>query len=415
MERVRFRLKEKIMKLFNRLLALVAAFALAFSLAACNKDDEETNENLVGWAFEYKEEDVAEEDLTEGGKTKYLVIDGLFLADGTAVSVTKEDFEAVTVAMNDSIVVADLNDKDEKQYGNADKDGKQALKTKTLSFADYDHVEIAEDAFTNQKFIGGVEIGSAVTKIGAAAFSGCSNLKSMVLPFVGTSVDAVNGGKVLGSLFGTVEADGCTAVEMSYNASGKTSYYIPSSLETIKVKGAAGYELPRYAFNKISTLKTVEVANAAKIGASAFAGCTALTKFTVTSSVTEIGDYAFSGCSALTRIDFTAASALTKIGQNAFENCTKLGYGKSYQLVIPASVTEIGAFAFYKCTSLKSIDISKLNVVEESCFFGCSVLETVVLKNGATLKVCSFADCEKLDKSSLAAYSPVDEGAFGNK
>ena len=75
------------MKLFSRLLALVAALSLAFSLAACNNSDDETNENLVGWAFEYKEEDVAEEDLTEGGKTKYLVISGLFLADGTAVPV----------------------------------------------------------------------------------------------------------------------------------------------------------------------------------------------------------------------------------------------------------------------------------------------------------------------------------------
>lgn len=403
------------MKLFSRLLALVAALSLAFSLAACNNSDDETNENLVGWAFEYKEEDVAEEDLTEGGKTKYLVISGLFLADGTAVSVNEEDFEAVTVTMNDGITVADLNDKDEKQYAEADKDGKQALKTKTISFADYDHVEIAEDAFTNQKFIGGVEIGAAVTKIGAASFAGCSNLKSMVLPFVGTSADAVNGGKVLGSLFGTVEADGCTSVEMSYNTSGKTSYYLPDSLETVTVKGATGYELPRYAFNKIATLKTVVVENAVKIGASAFAGCTALTDFAVASTVTEIGDSAFSGCSALIRVDFSAASALTKIGQKAFENCTKLGYGKSYQVVIPASVTELGAYAFYKCTSLKSVDVSNLSVIEEACFYGCSTLETVVLKNGAVLKVCSFADCEKLEKSSLDAYSPVNEGAFGNE
>ena len=384
------------MKLFSRLLALVAALSLAFSLAACNNSDDETNENLVGWAFEYKEEDVAEEDLTEGGKTKYLVISGLFLADGTAVSVNEEDFEAVTVTMNDGITVADLNDKDEKQYAEADKDGKQALKTKTISFADYDHVEIAEDAFTNQKFIGGVEIGA-------------------VLPFVGTSADAVNGGKVLGSLFGTVEADGCTSVEMSYNTSGKTSYYLPDSLESVTVKGATGYELPRYAFNKIATLKTVVVENAVKIGASAFAGCTALTDFAVASTVTEIGDSAFSGCSALIRVDFSAASALTKIGQKAFENCTKLGYGKSYQVVIPASVTELGAYAFYKCTSLKSVDVSNLSVIEEACFYGCSTLETVVLKNGAVLKVCSFADCEKLEKSSLDAYSPVNEGAFGNE
>ena len=64
-----------------------------------------------------------------------------------------------------------------------------------------------------------------------------------------------------------------------------------------------------------------------------------------TYSVTSIGDYAFYNCSSLTSI--TIPNSVTSIGSGAFSFCSKLT-----SVTIPNSVTSIGDAAFYSCSSL---------------------------------------------------------------
>ena len=65
-------------------------------------------------------------------------------------------------------------------------------------------------------------------------------------------------------------------------------------------------------------------------------------------SVTSIGNYAFWLCSSLTGI--TIGNGVTSIGEWAFRGCSSLP-----SITIPDSVTSIGDYAFYECTSLTSI------------------------------------------------------------
>ena len=91
-----------------------------------------------------------------------------------------------------------------------------------------------------------------------------------------------------------------------------------------------------------------------EIGGFAFSGCTGLKSVIIPSSVRKIGGGAFNGCTSLKSV--TIPSSVTKIEYNTFRECTGL---KS--VTIPSSVTEIGYNAFFGCTGLKSITVDKNN------------------------------------------------------
>jgi hypothetical protein len=73
-----------------------------------------------------------------------------------------------------------------------------------------------------------------------------------------------------------------------------------------------------------------------------------VTNLIIPDSVTSIGEYAFYGCSSLTSV--TIGNGVTSIGRSAFSYCRKLT-----NITIPDSVTYIGDSAFAGCSSLTSI------------------------------------------------------------
>ncbi len=147
-------------------------------------------------------------------------------------------------------------------------------------------VRIAENAFYYQNNVSAVIIPDTVTSIGALAFAGCSNLKSVTF------------------------SAGLTVIEQgAFEASGLTALSFPSS-------------------SKLTT-----------IGAQAFAACEALASVAFPASLVEIGDAAFEGCTALTAV--TLPANLVSVGTLAFRNCSALA-----SLTVPANVTAIGDYAF---------------------------------------------------------------------
>ena len=66
---------------------------------------------------------------------------------------------------------------------------------------------------------------------------------------------------------------------------------------------------------------------------------------TIPNSVTSIGTYAFYDCSSLTSV--TIPNSVTSIGEYAFCGCSSLT-----SVTIPNSVTSIGDSAFYGCSDL---------------------------------------------------------------
>lgn len=176
-----------------------------------------------------------------------------------------------------------------------------------------------------------------VTDITYGAFSGCSVLKSITLPFIGKCA-AVNEGETqypLGYIFGKEPYVGSMLTEQyNSNSSSKASYYIPSSLTSVTVtQGNITYG----AFYNCANLTNISIPQGAtEIGAEAFRGCTGLKEIVIPESVHTINSYAFRGCSAITSV------------------------------TIPENVTKIGNFAFYYCTALEEIRFNAISVEDLS-------------------------------------------------
>ena len=105
----------------------------------------------------------------------------------------------------------------------------------------------------------------------------------------------------------------------------------------------------------------------------AFSKCNKLKTIVIPDSVTSIGAWAFSSCSSLTSI--TIPDSVTSIGNSAFYNCSNL-----MSITIPDSVTSIGEEAFRDCYSLTSVTIgNSVTSIGNYAFSGCYNLTSIIV------------------------------------
>ena len=121
-----------------------------------------------------------------------------------------------------------------------------------------------------------------------------------------------------------------------------------------------------------------------------------LTAVVIPDSVTSIGDWAFYDCSSLTSI--TIPDSVTSIGDYAFYDCSSLT-----SVTIGNSVTSIGERAFRYCSSLTSISIPDgVTSIGGSAFEGCSSLTSITIPDSVTsIGDSTFSSCRNLTKITL--------------
>ncbi|WP_301425345.1 leucine-rich repeat domain-containing protein [Bacteroides caecimuris] len=143
---------------------------------------------------------------------------------------------------------------------------------RSISYPTYATVYITYgySPFYNKKTIKNITFGKYFKDIPSYAFSGCSNIESLILPD-------------------------------SLATLGSNAFYGCSSLSSIDIPNSATFT---------------------SIGELAFGGCSALTSISIPSSVTSIGNKAFYHCTALTSISIP--SSVTSIGESAFYDCSSL-------------------------------------------------------------------------------------------
>lgn len=118
-------------------------------------------------------------------------------------------------------------------------------------------------------------------------------------------------------------------------------------------------------------------------------------------SVTKIGANAFAGCSKLQRIELPA---VTELGDCAFRNCSALT-----EITIPASVRSIGKETFAECFALQKVVLEGTpSAFGEDAFADCPVRE-LYISDLAAWCGASFANAEAspINSSPDAAQAPV--------
>lgn len=145
--------------------------------------------------------------------------------------------------------------------------------------------------------------------------------------------------------------------------------------------------------NQASQLETVEWTDAKIINEAAFQKCYSLKRL-VCAGLEKINSNAFNGDKAL--IDFGDTSNVTYIGIQAFMACTAL---TSLSLL---AVKSLGRSVFSGCTGLIKIDIGeKFATIDGGVFYGCSHLETLILRNPSTVVKLSYVAA--LNNSGIAS------------
>ena len=257
---------------------------------------------------------------------------------------------------------------------------------------------IGGSAFAYCSGLTSVTIPNSVTSIGHRAFYGCSGLTSVIIPNSVTSIGNWAFCNCSGLTSVTIPNSVTSIGDYAFNeCSGLTSVTIPNSVTSIG----------QFAFEYCSGLTSVTIPNSVtSIGNGAFQYCSGLTSVTIPNSVTSIGWSAFCECSGLTSV--TIPNSVTSIGEDAFYNVPNIvysgtatgspwgarsvnGYVEGYlvyeseaktqllacssavtgEIIIPNSVTSIGAGAFAYCSGLTSVTIpnSVTSIGEEAYYF----------------------------------------------
>lgn len=286
-----------------------------------------------------------------------------------------------------------------------------------------------------------VVLAADVASIGMGAFGACEKLTSATLPFLGNSA---NGKGLIGSIF--------DAVQNSVSANGS----LPASLDTVKL--LSGATVNKSAFEGCVWLKNIDLSSAAPtaIGTRAFYGCERLNSLALGDSVVKIGDYAFYGCALLASLVIPSSVGTVgddgiagTIGKQVLEGCAALedltipfvgpsssepaGIGylfgtdeigaeqdapqkpkkNALKKVTITAATELGAEAFYDCTSLRVVNIaSNLTKIGERAFYNCRKLNSFTLPQTVTLiEKDAFSQCYLLYEIHNNSELYIEAGA----
>ena len=284
-----------------------------------------------------------------------------------------------------------------------------------------------------------ISLGNDVT-IGYGAFASCPNLTSVSL---GTNVNvgdyafyqsfAENSTLVIDSgtigEFAFAESNLTTANIANVDAIGNGAFMKSIKLTEVNISNVD--YVGDYAFMDCEELSKVDATNTTTIGYSAFTNNKKLAKFIAT-KLNRIEEMGFYGCEILDAIDL---SKVTFIGKYAFENCTILteidlssvntieeGAFMNTGLTIvhnleKSSLVTIPIYCFYHenlteaGSLLSTINLSKVQKIEEAAFYGCYSLVNVDLSNVVVVENYAFYG-SMVNKIDLPKATDVGDFAF---
>ena len=297
--------------------------------------------------------------------------------------------------------------------------------TKTLTISGTGVIDSTDGNFPSSDSIVSLVIKDGITGIGACVFSGCENLKDIVIP---DSVVSICKGAFADSKYYNVDSNWQDG-----------QLYINHALICVQEDSAKGEF-------KIKDGTTV-------IADAAFDGCWNLSSITIPDSVTHIGTDVFYNCDNLNKINMSSNIESVGIGAFAYtayyNNESNWNNGALYagavliavnadltgkyqvkdstrviaddafrackltEVSLPSGLVNIGGFAY--CDNLESITIpDTVTEMGSGVFEACRNLKKVVLSNALTVVPSyAFENCENLESINLPdSVTEIGEWAF---
>ncbi len=192
---------------------------------------------------------------------------------------------------------------------------------------------------------------------------------------------------------------GVTAIEASafYGCSKLTKIGIPKNIQSIGNDAFWGNIIRSVYISNLNAwckIKWDGVYQGSLSGYDLYLNNELVTDITVPDGITEIGDRAFCGCLSLKSV--TIPNGVTSIGEWAFALCNLTS------ITIPNSVISIGKMAFALCR-LTSITIPNSVIsIGEGTFSTCSRLTSITIPDSVTeIGASAFSDCSSLTSVTI--------------
>ncbi|MBE6573962.1 MAG: hypothetical protein E7652_06170 [Ruminococcaceae bacterium] len=262
-------------------------------------------------------------------------------------------------------------------------------------------------------YIKTVNIGDQITGLGISAFEGCTLITSVSIPDSVTSIGERTFYECR-RLESISISDTVTSIDQMafYGCSALASISIPDSVTSIGP----------YAFYNCSMLISVDLPDSVtEIGFSAFKDCTSLSNIMIPDSVENIGHEVLDGTAlyntssnwendvlyignhllrAKTSVkgSYSIKKGTLTIAEQSFTYCSLLN-----EVIIPDSVTNIGASAFFNCTALGNVKLSdSLKCIRDSVFRNCDSLVSINIPDSViSIGKEAFYNCPSLKSVTL--------------
>ena len=240
---------------------------------------------------------------------------------------------------------------------------------------------IEEEAFAGLTSATEFDLPASVTQIGAGAFRGAGSGSAQLRYYFPTEGLTVAPG-AFDSCRATVKVNGTELPRIYYTVSdsGATVTGSGGNLTDVVIPDTLGGKpvvaIGSNAFNGRNAMTSVTIPDSVvSLGASAFRDCSSLTQITLPAGITALPNSVFQGDRKLEQVNLQGA--LTAIGNDAFNDCYVLAFD------IPATVTQIGDYAFRYCRALTQATIpSGVTALAKGIFTHCENLQSVQLPQG---------------------------------
>lgn len=305
----------------------------------------------------------------------------------------------------------------------------------------------------------GYAIPDSVTKVGASAFAGNTNLTTIDLgrfeeigayAFAGTGLRNVTIPAVLTAIPDGMFANANQLLEVNFVTGiqltkiGDYAFENCNMLSQVVLPETVT-EIGDGAFLGCSAVRSIKLTNVQTIGSEAFSG-TGISKITA-KNTTTLKDGAFWGMSSLVQADLgaitemgdlvfvetmlesngsyyprgltklskvTFAEGTTVIGARAFMTALRSEFDSLTEVVIPNTVETIGANAFYGRSKLATLNLSGVKTVGDQAFYNCSSLKNLDLTSAETIGAAAFANTTALKVAEMPSLTKVGASAFQN-